>query len=151
MDDEVSGGDAMSTEASPAEIFRRSPLFRSMDDKELKALANLSKEMTFGKGESIVKEGDAGLGFYMIREGEATVRHGGKTVATLGRGDFFGEMALLDDQPRSADVIAMEPTKCLVLLRWNFWSMISKNPNVVRGLLREMSRRLRESDKAMSE
>jgi len=142
---------ALSAETSHVEIFRRIPLFQSMEDKDLKEMANLSKEMTFSKGESIVKEGDAGLGFYIIREGGATVRHGDKTVATLGRGDFFGEMALLDDQPRSADVIAMEPTKCLVLLRWNFWSMISKNPNVVRGLLREMSRRLRESDKAMSE
>jgi CRP/FNR family transcriptional regulator, cyclic AMP receptor protein len=122
-----------------------------MDEKELKALANLSKEMTFKEGDTIVKEGDAGLGFYVIKDGGAKVRHRDKTVATLGRGDFFGEMALLDDQPRSADVIATEPTKCLVVLRWNFWSMVSKNPNVVRGLLHEMSRRLRESDKAMTE
>jgi len=141
----------LSTEASHVEIFRKIPLFRSLEERELKALANLSKEMTFKAGDPIVKEGDAGLGFYLIKEGEAKVRHGDRTVATLGRGDFFGEMALLDDQPRSADVIATEPTKCLVLLRWNFWSMISKNPNVVRGLLREMSRRLRETDKAMTE
>ena len=141
----------MSVDASPIEIFSKIPLFRSMEEKELKALANLSKEIAFKEGDAIVKEGDAGLGFYVIKEGGAKVRHRDKIVATLGRGDFFGEMALLDDQPRSADVIATEPTKCLVVLRWNFWSMISKNPNVVRGLLKEMSRRLRESDKAMSE
>jgi CRP/FNR family transcriptional regulator, cyclic AMP receptor protein len=148
---DFSGRDALSANASTAEIFRRIPLFRAMEDKELKALANLSKVMTFGKGDLIVREGEAGLGFYLIEEGEAIVRHRDKKVATLGRGDFFGEMALLDEQPRSADVMATEPTRCLVLLRWNFWSMVSKNPNIVRGLLREMSRRLRESNKAMSE
>jgi len=132
-------------------VFRRIPLFRGLEDEELKAIANLSKEMTFREGEAIVKEGDAGLGFYVIAEGRAVVRRKSKVVAKLERGSFFGEMALLDDQPRSADVIASETTKCLVILRWNFWSLLSKNKNVVRGLFREMARRLRATNEAMSE
>jgi len=136
--------------ASSIEVFGSVPLFRGLDEKELRAVANLSKEMAFREGEAIVKEGDAGLGFYVIIEGEAVVRRRNKTVAKLQRGSFFGEMALFDDQPRSADVVATEPTKCLVLLRWNFWALVSKNKNVVRGLLKEMARRLRATDEAIS-
>ena len=94
--------------------------------------------------------GEAGLGFYVIVSGQATVKRKGKPVAKLRRGDFFGEMALLDDQPRSADVIAEEPTKCLVLLRWNFWSIVSKNRKIARALLEEMARRLRATNDALT-
>ncbi len=138
-------------ETTSIEIFGSVPLFRGLEEQELKAIANLSKEKTFRQGEAIVKEGDAGLGFYVIVEGGAEVRRKSKKVAELQRGSFFGEMALLDDQPRSADVIATEPTKCLVLLRWNFWSLVSKNKNVARGLFKEMARRLRAANETMSE
>jgi CRP-like cAMP-binding protein len=135
----------------PTEIFRSIPLFRGLEDSELKAIVNLSKEMTFRAGEAIVKEGDAGLGFYVIVDGQAEVRRAGKKVTGLRRGDFFGEMSLFDDQPRSADVVAIEPTKCRVLLRWNFWSLVSKNRKVVRGLFAEMARRLRATNEALTE
>ena len=141
----------MSEKTSSIEIIRAVPLFRGLEDAELKAVANLSKEMSFRDGEAIVKEGDAGLGFYVIIEGQAEVRRKGKPLAKLQRGSFFGEMALLDDQPRSADVIATEPTRCLVLLRWNFWSLVSKNKKVMRGLFKEMAGRLRKINEAMGE
>jgi CRP/FNR family cyclic AMP-dependent transcriptional regulator len=137
--------------SSTLEIFGSVPLFRGLEEQELKAIASLSKEMSFREGEAIVKEGDAGLGFYVILEGEALVKRRNKTLAKLQRGSFFGEMALLDDQPRSADVVATEPTKCLVLLRWNFWSLVSKNKKVARGLFKEMARRLRATNEAMGE
>ena len=136
---------------SSIEMLSSVPLFRGLEDQELKAIASLSKEMTFREGEAIVKEGDAGLGFYVIIEGEAVVKRRNKIVAKLERGSFFGEMALLDDQPRSAEVVATEPTRCLVLLRWNFWSLVSKNKKVVRGLFKEMARRLRATNEAMGE
>jgi CRP/FNR family transcriptional regulator, cyclic AMP receptor protein len=127
------------------------PLFRGLGANELAAIAKLCKRMDFKEGEEIVKEGDAGLGFYVIINGAASVRHKNKTVAQLGRGSFFGEMSLLDSRPRSADVIASEQTTCLVLLRWNFWSLVSKNKNLVKGLLEEMARRLRATNEALSE
>jgi CRP/FNR family transcriptional regulator, cyclic AMP receptor protein len=133
------------------EMFQTVPLFRGLEDDELKAVANLSKEMAFREGETIVKEGDAGLGFYVIIDGEAVVKRRNREVARLQRGSFFGEMSLLDDQPRSADVIAMAPTKCLVLLRWNFWSLVSKNKKVMRGLFKEMARRLRATTETIGE
>ena len=136
---------------SSTELFGSIPLFRGLEEEELKAIANQSKEMAFRGGETIVKQGDAGLGFYVIADGEAVVKRGKRTVAKLGRGSFFGEMALFDDQPRSADVVATEPTKCLVLLRWNFWSLVSKNKKVTRGLFQEMARRLRATDEALSD
>jgi len=136
---------------SSAELFGSIPLFKGLEEEELKALANQSKEMVFRGGETIVKQGDAGLGFYVIADGEAVVKRGKRTVAKLGRGSFFGEMSLFDDQPRSADVVATEPTKCLVLLRWNFWSLVSKNKKVTRGLFQEMARRLRATDEALSD
>lgn len=98
-----------------------------------------------------MKEGDAGLGFYLILEGRALVKRRGKTIAKIGKGGFFGEMSLLDNQPRSAGVIAEEPTKCLVVLRWNFWSMVDRNSKVARELLQEMARRLRATDRALTE
>jgi len=132
-------------------MFGAVPLFKGLGSDELTAIARLSKKMEFKAGERIVKEGEAGLGFYAITDGAASVKRKNKTVAKLGRGSFFGEMALLDNRPRSADVIAIEPTTCFVLLRWNFWSLISKNEKVVRGLLEEMARRLRATNEALSE
>jgi CRP/FNR family transcriptional regulator/CRP/FNR family cyclic AMP-dependent transcriptional regulator len=136
---------------SPVELFETIPLFKGLGEEELKSIANSSKEISFQTGNSIVKEGDAGLGFYVILDGQAVVKRRGKSLSKLGRGSFFGEMALLDDQPRSADVVATEPTKCLVLLRWNFWSLVSKNQKIARGLLEEMARRLRTTNEALSE
>ena len=136
---------------SSTELFGSIPLFRGLEEEQLKAIANQSKEMAFRGGDTIVKQGDAGLGFYVIADGEAVVKRGKRTVAKLGRGSFFGEMALFDDQPRSADVVATEPTRCLVLLRWNFWSLVSKNKKVTRGLFQEMARRLRATDEALSD
>ena len=141
----------MDQSTSSTELFGSIPLFRGLEEQELKAIANQTKEMAFRGGETIVKQGDAGLGFYVIADGEAVVRRGKRTVAKLERGSFFGEMSLFDDQPRSADVVATEPTKCLVLLRWNFWSLVSKNKKVTRGLFQEMARRLRATDEALSD
>lgn len=134
-----------------AEIFAQVPIFKGFGESELKAISILSKRASFKGGETIVKEGDAGLGFYIVVNGSALIKKKGKTIAKLGRGSFFGEMSLFDDQPRSADVVAEEPTECQVLLRWDFWSLVTKNKRMVQELLQEMARRLRATDKALSE
>jgi CRP/FNR family transcriptional regulator, cyclic AMP receptor protein len=136
--------------SSPSDLFASVPLFRGLGAEELTAISKLCKPMEFKEGDVMVKEGDAGLGFYLIVKGAAKVRHRGKVVAQLKRGSFFGEMSLLDSGPRSADVIASEPTSCLVLLRWNFWSLVSKNSKIAKGLLEEMARRLRATNEALS-
>jgi CRP/FNR family transcriptional regulator, cyclic AMP receptor protein len=141
----------LSTEEARLQMFQSIPLFRSLGKEELMEIAASSKETNFESGTSIVKEGDAGLGFYLIADGQAVVKRKGRVLSKLGRGSFFGEMSLLDDQPRSADVVATEPTRCLILLRWNFWGAVSKNPKIARGLLQEMARRLRATNEALSE
>ncbi len=133
------------------ELFSSIPLFRGLESSELKEVVRLSKEASFEQGEAIVKKGEPGLGFYVILAGGADVRKGKETVAKLARGSFFGELALLDDQPRSADVIATSQTRCLVLLRWNFWSLVTKNSKVMRGLFQELARRLRATTGTLSE
>ena len=142
---------APAEESAGADLFSRVPIFKGLGEDELKAIVKLSKRSSFKPGETIVKEGDAGLGFYVIVEGKASVKKKGKVVARLGRGSFFGEMALFDNQPRSADVVADEPTECLVLLRWNFWSLVTKNTKMVQELFQEMARRLRATDEALKE
>jgi CRP-like cAMP-binding protein len=134
-----------------ADVFGSIPLFKGFGEDELQAIANSSKTVSFKPGEAIVKEGDAGLGAYVIVEGRALVKRRGKTLATLKKGSFFGEMSLFDNQPRSVDVIAEEPTVCFVLLRWNFWALINKNKKMVQVLLQEMAQRLRATDEALSE
>lgn len=140
----------MGEEQTNADLFAAVPLFKGLGPNELKSLSSTSKTVQFKAGDYIVREGEAGLGFYVIASGQATVRKRGKTVAKLHRGDFFGEMALLDNQPRSAAVVAEDSTKCIILLRWNFWALVSNNKKIARALLEEMAKRLRAANEALT-
>jgi CRP/FNR family transcriptional regulator, cyclic AMP receptor protein len=127
------------------------PLFSSLSERQRKTLAETGKERSYPTGASIVKRGDKGIGFYLVLEGKADVRKENKSVAVLGPGQFFGEMALFDEQPRTADVVAETPTRCLVLSSWEFWGALSKEPEVLRSLMQEMVRRLRAPVPTLSE
>lgn len=145
---------AMPGSSGPADavgMLESVPLFRSLKKPQLKGLADSAKEKSFAAGATIVREGEEGIGFYLIRSGEARVERGGKVVATLGPGQFFGEMALLDQQPRTADVRAVGAVTCLVLSPWEFWSAVGDEPEVLRTLLKETVRRLRAGPHGLSE
>jgi CRP-like cAMP-binding protein len=107
------------------------------------------KEVTFDEGKPIVEEGATGAGFHLILEGEAAVLVGGRKRASLGPGDYFGEMALLDGGPRSATVKAMTPVHTLTLASWAFVPLVDKNPPIARKLLVELSRRLRNLERSL--
>ncbi|HLM70595.1 MAG TPA: cyclic nucleotide-binding domain-containing protein [Thermoplasmata archaeon] len=124
------------------------PVFSSLDKKHLKTLANAAAERNYNAGDVIVSEGTKGLGFYLLAEGQVAVEKAGKVVATLNSGQFFGEMALLDEQPRTANVKAASKAKCFVLSPWEFWGSVGKDPEAMRILLRETVRRLRHSPPA---
>jgi len=119
------------------------PFFAGLDKKKRKAVASQGKELSYKPGTPIVDEGAIGVGFYLILDGKAEVRKGGRVLASLGKGQFFGEMSLIDEQPRSADVIAVSPTKCWALSSWAFSSILKTNPEIALQMLKELVKRLR--------
>ena len=132
-------------------MLQKAPLWSGLTEKELKVIARSFKELKYESGDIIVRKGEAGVGFYLMAEGTVEVRSDGKVLSTLGPGQFFGEMALLDGQPRSADVVALEPSKCLALSSWNFNSIVSDYPKMALKLLQESTRRSRTSTQNLSE
>lgn len=125
-------------------LLKSVPLFSTLDKKYLQTIAVTAAQLTFKPGDVIVTEGQKGIGFYLIAEGQVNVEKGGKVVAKLGPGKYFGEMALLDEEPRTANVKATSPTRCLVLSPWEFWGSVGGEPEVLRTLLKETVRRLRQ-------
>ena len=127
------------------------PIFSSLTDRQLRNLAKDAVERTYAEGDTVVKQGDKGVGFYLLLDGKVEVRRKTRRLASLGPGDFFGEMALFDQEPRSADVVASQPTRCLVLSKWEFWGFAMGEPKMLRGMIEEMARRLNATNKALSE
>lgn len=132
-------------------MLRKVPIFLSLSERELKGLAKFAFGRSYPEGTSVVKQGEKGIGFYLIVDGLVDVRRKGRRLATLGPGNFFGEMALFADQARTADVVATEPTRCLVLSRHEFWGFAEDKGPMLRGMLGEMARRLGETDRALTE
>lgn len=125
-------------------------LFRSLNKKHLAQLARLAVTQTYAPNQVIVGQGDTGLGLYVIVSGSVDVRKerpGQEPVSlnTLGGGQFFGEMSLLDDYPRSATVIAREETTCLTLSKWHFLSELESHPEIAVAILPVVARRLRDT------
>lgn len=107
-------------------------------------IARQTTERAYDAGAVIVREGEPGVGFYLIAEGEVEVSHDGRSLRTLGTGEFFGELALLEETPRTATVTARTPTRCLVLPRWHFRALLQEHPELAVQLLECAVRRLRE-------
>jgi len=129
------------------------PLFAALKAKQMRSIAgSFARERSFDIGDVIEKEGELGVAFYLITDGSVEVRRGEKPVSKLGRGQFFGEMALIDRQPRSATVVAAEPaTKCLLMPVWNFRAALETDPKLAMSVMKELARRLRETTNALTE
>ena len=123
-------------------VLQKAPLWSSLNEKELKVVARSFKELKYESGHVIVRKGEQGVGFYLIADGSVEVRSGDQVLSKLGPGQYFGEMSLLDGQPRTADVVALEPSRCLVLSAWSFKSIVSAQPKMALKLLQESVRRL---------
>lgn len=126
-------------------------ILKGLSQRQLKGLAKWVKVVGYDEGEMVVKRGDGGIGLYLILDGSAEVRRGNRMLARLGVGQFFGEMSLFDNEPRSADVVALHPSKFAVLSKWEFWGFAATEPAVLLTVLEEMSRRLRATNQALSE
>ena len=133
---------ALSQEARIS-LLREVGLFHGVTDDGLAAVAEKSTEIAFETGRTIVRQGEVGTGFFLIASGTARVVRDGKTIAELGPGQFFGELSLLDQQPRIANVIAETPVDCLALASWDFETILSVQPGVALAILRGVARRLR--------
>ena len=120
------------------------PLFRDLNKRALDRIEKVVRERNFKAGETIVSQGDEGVGFFLITDGQVKVVRDGNDLATLGSGDFFGEQALLDNYRRSATVTAVAPTKTLAIMRSDFIAEVRANPDIAVEILAVMSRRLRE-------
>lgn len=142
----------MGSRTQVLEVLGGIDLFASVPQRELQALAGQMWERSFEKGYTVVREGRAGSGYmYVIREGQVSVsklsKDGREMILDfLGAGDFFGEMALLDGEPRSASVRTLRPTSMFVLSEAVFLQALRASPELALALIRELSRRLREVD-----
>jgi CRP/FNR family transcriptional regulator len=125
------------------ELLRKVELFSGLDDKEAKKIAPLFKERDFSAGEAMAEEGKHGIGFFVIESGSAKVTVHGEERTTLGPGSYFGEVALIDDGPRTATVTAESDVKAHVLVAWDFRPMIKEDPELAWGLLQGVAQMLR--------
>ncbi len=133
-------------------LLKQVPLFSQLGDKHLQAIARSARELKFPAGKPIVKEGEqSNVGFYLILDGQVEVRRGGQVLAKLGSGQFFGEMSVLDGQPRSADVYAVSDTTCLALTSWDIKGLTTTYPEIAMGIISELARRLRQTSMQLSE
>ena len=132
-------------------MLSKVPLFSSLGGKQIKTIASsFARERSFKPGDVIERQGDSGVAFYLITDGGVEIRGGSKVLSKLSRGQFFGEMALIDKQPRSASVIAGGGgTKCLVMPIWSFRAALENDPKLAIGVLRELSSRLRDATNAL--
>jgi len=121
-------------------------LFSACTKKELALIGKASDEVTVETGKDIVTEGSTGHEFFMILDGEANVSRGGKKVAALSGGDYFGELSILDRSPRNATVTATTPMTLLVLGQREFSGVLDEVPGLAHKLLITMAHRVREGD-----
>jgi CRP/FNR family transcriptional regulator, cyclic AMP receptor protein len=131
---------------APEELIRQVPLFSGLDRSDIQGLASSMKERTFNEGDTIASEGQSGIGFFIIDEGEAAVSVGGQERATIGHGDYFGEIALIDDGARTATITAKSPLKCYGITSWEFRPLVEGNAGLAWKMLQMMAKRLRDAE-----
>lgn len=123
------------------------PIFSGCSKRELAIIARAAKEVAHKEGTVIAREGERGIGLFLILEGRCKVSIGGKTRAKLGPGDFFGEVALLDGGPRTATVTATDPVRLIGITGWVFRGLLMEHPSIALKTLEAVAGRLRAVSK----
>jgi CRP-like cAMP-binding protein len=131
------------TQDRRTELLGACRLFSGVDPKDLAAVADRAVEVDFPAERVIARQGEIGTGFFLIVDGSVRVVRGGEEVAVLGPGEFFGELSVLDGLPRVAQVVAVEPTRCLALATWDFEQTLLEFPTLAVAILRGLATRLR--------
>jgi CRP-like cAMP-binding protein len=127
------------------------PIFSGLSKKELTSIANAAKEVGHRERATLAREGDAGVGFFLILDGVAEVSVGGHHVRDMSRGDFFGEISLLEGGPRTATVKAATDMRLLALPQWAFKRIVDTNPGIASKMLKVMAQRLRTSARSLTD
>ena len=129
------------------ETLRKVSLFEGLSDRELEAVAHAAKERRFDTGDTVVVEGEGGVGFFVVAEGTARVEARGQRLGTIAPGGSFGEVALLDDAGRrSATVIAESPLRVFGLTAWQFTTLLEQHPSISVKIAKMLARRLRDAE-----
>lgn len=133
------------TKKQKIDLLRGVKLFAGVGPRSLGEIADLMEEISYPEGRYIVRQGQVGTGFYLITSGRARVERGDRTLNTLGPGDFFGELSVLDQSPRMAHIFTEAPTTVLALASWDFNKLLESNAKLTLAILKEVARRLRET------
>jgi phosphoenolpyruvate synthase/pyruvate phosphate dikinase len=145
------GAETKHAAGAPVDVLRGTHLFGALDKPELEQIAPLFKVRRFSEGEVVIKEGSGGAAFYLIQSGEATVTIEGEHRATLGAGDYFGEVALLDEGARIATITASTELVCWGLTLWEFRPLVEANGVIAWKLLQTLARDLREAEQVLAD
>ncbi len=124
------------------ELLKRAPLFSGCSKKELEQVAMVADEIDFRPGKTLIKEGSPGREFFVLVDGTAEIRRKGRKIDSAGPGDFFGEMALLTDQPRNATVTTTSDVDALVITARSFRALLENNPLIALKVMRAVADRL---------
>ena len=136
------------TLARKSELLSAARLFDGVDPDGMDRIAAVAVEVDFPADHVIARQGEIGTGFFIVVSGGGRVVRDGATVATIGPGDFFGELSVLDGKPRTAQVISVGPTSCLALTTWDFEAVLLAEPKVALAILRGLAARLRDQTEA---
>ena len=132
----------MFTQDTKVDALSRAPLFEALSRRELVQLARITEDLELPPGKVLCKEGDRGREFFVLVEGAADVERGGKKIATLGPGDFFGEIALISKTPRNATIKTTSPVRALVITDRAFRQLLDHSPKIQIGVLTALAERL---------
>jgi CRP-like cAMP-binding protein len=121
------------------------PLFAGISAESMERLAKVAGEQEFGPGQFIVRQGQVGTGLYVILSGSVKVLRGADELARLGRGDFFGELSVIDQQPRNASVQAAESTEVLALASWDLLGLLESDAQLALNLIKGLVARVRSA------
>jgi CRP-like cAMP-binding protein len=124
------------------EVIKNAPLFAQLPKKDVKQLSGALTERQIPAGTVIIEQGKPGVGFFVIASGTATVSVKGQTIRSLGAGDHFGEVALIDDGPRMAEVTAETDMECYALPAWQFRAFVKDHPDVAWALMQSLVKRI---------
>jgi CRP/FNR family cyclic AMP-dependent transcriptional regulator len=124
-------------------MLKKVPLFAGLDKRELEQIAGSMRERHFKAGDTVTQEGAGGVGFFVVEEGQADVTVGGETRGSVGPGDYFGEIALINESPRTATITARTDMVCHGMTPWDFRPLVETNSVIAWKLLTAMSEKMK--------